>query len=662
MIYDYQTKNISFIKMAKQLRDKHVKNWNFMLALNDSKLQGIDPHDKNLSLEMQGRIHQEVKHNFWYYIREVIKINSTGGAVSYELHLGNMALHYCQLKNLDVIICLPRQHFKTWSNIVWYSWVYLYQAENYTIMFGNKQLADSQENLKRIMDIIEVLPSYLTCHMNQKNDTDNINMLRLAERNNTIKAMSSPKDEKSAEKIGRGLNLPIIWFDEMAFLQGNKTIYMAARPALTKASEEAERVHQPHGITISTTPNNLDDPSGLFCYSMIKKAGKFEFSWYDWTEKQIRDFLDKNSENNYTYIEYHHTDLGKDDKWLKQQIKALEGDMAKVKREILIEWTYASNMSIFTEEQLDEMSKYVKKENKQTIYIDGYKIDIQEDFNNLMYKNWCLSIDIGGGLGRDYSAFSLIDPMSYKQVMKFKNNNIAVLEFADLVIKFVKEYVPNAVIIPERNFNSAFIEHIQKSDVAKNLYYTSTEDKDYTQKKIKKKSIFKPNAFNGTETRKYGFQTDTTTRKVMTEEILFMLANTRPELINNEELFDEIRKLIREKSGKINHMNGEHDDLTMSYLIGLYVLIYSNNRNKFFKNISNDPINAETKKVISNQVKQFKKFAKFNNEETMNNIINNYDIDPELVQIQKDLDDIHKKDSTKKRNIKNIFNMNNSNY
>lgn len=405
--------------------------------------------------------------------------------------------------------------------------------------------------------------------------------------------------------------------------------------------------------------NNLDVPEGKFCYDMIQKAAKFNFEFYDWDDDTLKDYLDKNSGNNYVFIEYHHTDLGKDDKWLKAQIRALEGDMAKVKREILIEWTYASNMSIFTEEQLDEMSKYVKNDITQSIYINNYRIDILEPFNNLMYKNWCLSIDIGGGLGRDYSAFSLIDPLSYKQIMKFKNNNIPVLDYADLIIEFVKKYVPNAIIIPERNFNSAFIEHIQKSDISKNLYYTSTEDKDYTTKKIKKTSIFKSNGKTSSlETRKYGFQTDATTRKVMTEEILFMMANTRPELINNHELFDEIRKLIREKSGKINHMNGEHDDLTMSYLIGLYVLIYSNNRNKFFKNISDSPILEGNNKEINKTQKQFKNIAKFNNTEVMNNIINS-NIDPELAEMQKILDTNNKNNNdSKKKNIKNIFNMN----
>ena len=474
------------------------------------------------------------------------------------------------------------------------------------------------------------------------------------------------RDEKSADKLGRGLNIPCVWFDEFAFLNLNKTTYMAARPALNKASEAAEAVHQPHGILITSTPNNLDMPEGLFCHQMIQKACKLTDDWYDWEPEQLKEFLDKNSGNNYAYVEYTYDQLGKDEKWLKAQIKALEGDMAKVKREILIEWTYASDISIFTEEQLDTMAPYVKKEYPNAIYIDNYKIDIVEnDFNNLMYKNWMLSIDIAGGLGKDYSAFTLIDPLSYKIIMKFKNNTIQVLEFADLIIKFVKMYVPNAIIVPERNNSGIpFIEKLQKSDIAKNLYYISSDDPDYTKRKINKKFSLKKNGSgNSTETRIYGFNTDKTKRKVMTEEILFMLANSRPELVNNQELFDEMRKLIRERSGKINHINGEHDDLLMSYLIGLYVLIYSSNRNKFFKNISNEPINEKTKTTISKENKQFKTAMSLNNPDKLNLVIQSGSIDPELIEMQNLINQkkaMNEKTNlnTRSKKIKNIFKMN----
>jgi len=450
--------------------------------------------------------------------------------------------------------------------------------------------------------------------------------------------------------------------DEFAFLNMNKTMYMSARPALTRATEEAERVHQPHGITISTTPNNLDDYNGAYCYSMIQKAYKFNDKLYDMTREEVLDLLDKNSQNNYIYIEYHYYELGRDEKWYKAQVKALEGDMAKVKREILIEWIFASNQSIFTEEQLDAMSHYVKKDPIDKIVIDGYEINIYEPFNNLMYKNWALSCDIGGGLGKDYSAFSLIDPKSYKMVMNFKNNMIPVLEYAKLVINFVKTYVPNAIIIPERNNSgTVFIEAIQKSEVARNMYYTSSNDKDYTIKTIKHKPLFRKPFLANTKDEKiiYGFNTTATTRKVMTEELLFMIANTRPELVNNNLLFDELRKLIRERSGKINHTSTEHDDLLMSYLIGLFVLSYSNNRNKFFKDISDDPVTYDSVKKVDKTFQKFKEFMSYNNKETMNNKILQNNIDPELLEMQRLIDQKNKKPINNKANrITSIFKMN----
>ena len=70
--------------------------------------------------------------------------------------------------------------------------------------------------------------------------------------------------------------------------------------------------------------NNLDVPEGKFCYDLIQKAGKFDITWYDWSEEQLRDYLDKNSGNGYVFIEYHYTDLGRDEKWLKEQIRAMK--------------------------------------------------------------------------------------------------------------------------------------------------------------------------------------------------------------------------------------------------------------------------------------------------------------------------------------------------
>jgi hypothetical protein len=52
--------------------------------------------------------------------------------------------------------------------------------------------------------------------------------------------------------------------------------------------------------------------------------------------------------------------LGKDEAWVKKMIKQCQGDVAKIKREVFLEWPISMDDSLFNEETLDNLSKYVK--------------------------------------------------------------------------------------------------------------------------------------------------------------------------------------------------------------------------------------------------------------------------------------------------------------
>lgn len=368
--------------------------------------------------------------------------------------------------------------------------------------------------------------------------------------------------------------------------------------------------------------NNLDLPEGRFCYSMIQNAAKFDekfYDWYDWIERdstRITDYLENNSGNNFVYIEFSYKELGKDEKWFKNQVRELEGDMLLVKREILLQWTYASNVSPFSEEQLTTLEQYASaNEIFKKIYMENYIIQVITMPKNMYAKNWIMSIDVGGGLGIDGSAFTIIDPASMLPVMIFNNNTISIPDFADLIERFVNEYIPNAIIIPERNnAGIALIQILQKSSVSNNLYYEIREKK--AEKTVENKSLFKisKNAKVKKEVRVYGINTNITTRDIMINQILFMIVNEKPYLINNKELFSEIRTLYRNPRGKIEHSQGFHDDLLFSYLIGLYPLLYSNSINKFLKNISDltdDKVKNKKSEIITKRIL------------SMNNTINN---------------------------------------
>lgn len=178
-----------------------IKNNKFFLRLYDRRLENIDPHDPNLSIEEQALVFNEVVRNPFYYIREVVRIPVAGGVVPYELQRGNLALTFCMLNNLNIIMLLPRQHGKTIGSIVMYSWLYLFATKNSNMIFVNKELADAKLNLDRLKDIINELPPYLV--FTHKDNVDNKEMISNAMNGNDIKVMGPAGNETDADKKGK---------------------------------------------------------------------------------------------------------------------------------------------------------------------------------------------------------------------------------------------------------------------------------------------------------------------------------------------------------------------------------------------------------------------------------------------------------------------------
>lgn len=103
------TKNKSFLDMHHYLKAIGVKNNEFMLTLIDPDLDGIDPHDPHLNAYYKQKVLRECMCNYWYFIREVVRIPSSGGKpMMYKLTRGNLALSFCQCLNLNVFYEAPR--------------------------------------------------------------------------------------------------------------------------------------------------------------------------------------------------------------------------------------------------------------------------------------------------------------------------------------------------------------------------------------------------------------------------------------------------------------------------------------------------------------------------------------------------------------------------
>ena len=69
-----ETTNQSFIDMHYFLKRSGRMNNNFFLVLFDAGLAGVDPRDPNLPPIMKQRVLRECVINYWYFLREVVRI------------------------------------------------------------------------------------------------------------------------------------------------------------------------------------------------------------------------------------------------------------------------------------------------------------------------------------------------------------------------------------------------------------------------------------------------------------------------------------------------------------------------------------------------------------------------------------------------------------
>jgi len=198
------TKNKSFLEVSKILEANGIQNNKFMLALFDIGLDGVDLFDPDLTEPMMARIIAEIIRNPWYFLREVVRIPVSGGSIPYEMHLGNLFLTWCMVSNINCYLLLPRQNYKTVSACAMYLWIYAFATSNSHILFFNKDLRDSQNNLKRLKDLQDELPEWIRDGVltDSINDRNAIEYILSAHRNNRIDPKPPGKDVSHADKLG----------------------------------------------------------------------------------------------------------------------------------------------------------------------------------------------------------------------------------------------------------------------------------------------------------------------------------------------------------------------------------------------------------------------------------------------------------------------------
>ena len=569
MLYHTNTDNLSFIETHLQLKKRGIRNNKFFLELRNPELgaEGFTPHAPNLTLEQKAMIAVECSMNPWYFFREVVRIPVAGGESKFLLHLGNLAMLWLMMHNVNSIVLLPRQNFKTMSAITYFLHAYELATSNSTIVFSNKAQEDSKNNLERFKDIRNLLPQWLL--KTDHRDVDNKTGISSASTNNSIQTKAGATDERAADKMGRGMTVPFLWFDEFAFLKYNNIIYEAATLAHQQAAQDAERNRKPHFKLITTTPNNADIDEGAYCMEMINKAAKFGEWWYDKDDGEVRQLLANTSENDFAYMKYDWRDLGRDEEWYVDNCRAVNMDRLKIRREINLEWTLGTDKSVFAEELLEKAQSLTKP--SVSVPFGDWSLEAVEMPEP--GRPVIIAADVAAGLDQDSSALAVIDAITMRILAWFKSATIEIKDFIELIELAHKVFFPSAPVVVERSpISLAMIEIMMEGPLKQWLVYEVPDDKtvETPAPGVNRRSR-KTNFGGSQDRRRYGVVTSVTSRAGMMDILRHDLIHN-PDVFQSAELMDEIAGLQRNKSGRIEHAQGKHDDLLMAYLVGRWAL------------------------------------------------------------------------------------------
>jgi hypothetical protein len=324
-----------------------------------------------------------------YFARNYIKIVSLDhGLVPFEMYPFQEKLIQNFHDNRFNICKMPRQTGKS-TTCVSYLLHYAVFNDNVNIAILANKASTARDLLGRLQLAYENLPRW----MQQGILSWNKGSLELENGSKIIAASTS------ASAV-RGGSYNVIFLDEFAFIPNHIADDFFASVYPTISSGKSTKV-----IIVST-------PRGM---------NHFYRMWHD---------AEKNK-NEYVPTDVHWSEVpGRDDKWKAQTIANTSEQQFKVEFEC---------------EFLGSVDTLINPAKLRTlVYDDPIKrnkgLDVYQ--NPIEEHNYLMTVDVARGVGSDYSAFIVFDitEFPYKQVVKYKNNEIKPMLFPNIIQDVARAY------------------------------------------------------------------------------------------------------------------------------------------------------------------------------------------------------------------------------
>lgn len=594
---DRKTNNESFLKLVDLYARMGVKNCEFILALFQPELSGVDPFDPTLDDATKMKIALECKYNPWYYFREVARIppNSGNIPVKFRANRGNIALFWSFFNHIDFGLLQPRQTGKSVSTDVLMTGMMFIWGENTTINLITKDSKLRNANIERLKIMQDLLPKYL--HMADPMDADNQELMTCIRLGNKYKTAVGRNDKIGADKLGRGLTVPIMHFDELAYISLIEYSLPVALASGSAARDEARDNGQPYGNVFTTTAGNITTRDGEFAHKFLTGGLPWTETFFDLDDmEQLQRVVDKASgqKKPLIYGAFNHRQLGRTDEWLARTLResAQYGEIAD--RDYFNIWTVGGEGSPISQEEKKQIKASEQEPFWTEITPEGYTVrwyvPKHEVDARMAEGKFMMGVDPSELLGSENDATGMVcfDIETHDIIFTGRYNETDVQSLSVFFAKLLIRYV-NILFVPERkSLGKAIIDivipHLVMAgqDPFRRIFNRVVDEAGILETEFRE--IQTPLSARGPQfydrfKRHFGYATGGSgryTRDGLYMEALPSSMTYGSRRIKDNQLITEILSLTI-RNGRIDHSRGNHDDLVISMLLGHWVCIRGQN-------------------------------------------------------------------------------------
>ena len=655
MIYDWDTTNKTFIEIVGILERLGVENRFFPLTLLNKDLKGIDPFDPNLDNTTKLLIAKEVQSNFWYFIREVVRISPIGSAttIRFRANRYNISLYWLFFNHITVFGTIIRQSGKTYSTATLIAWLITIGGYNIRCNLLTKSRKLRDDTVLLVKSVMDELPPYLDMRVkDDKNNSTEVSVIKLQNLFSTSIANASPK---VADALGRGHTYNIQFIDELAFCSNIHITLPALITASNAAVENAKRVNGLYGFIYTTTAGFLSSKEGAFGYKLRNESLPWSEKLFDSEDlDDLRETIEKNNltrlqakDENVKYVpvrvllEYNHRQLGYTDAWLREKIIEANITGDQLKADYFNIWGKGSASSPISPDNLERIYKSgmdvdVYTEVSKDRYITRWYIDPDEIDDGIPNRHLILAIDPSEAIGKDDIGLVILDSNNGEVVACGNYSETNLYIFTNFLFTFFTRF-EHIVMVPERRSSGTAILDILINiflnngyDPLKYIFNWVVNDQDVSVKnKELLKERYKDIYFYNSIKKEFGYATAGSGRASRDNLYGTSFNNAIKYVahgVKDKVLITQLSELVI-RNDRIDHQEDGKDDLVICWLLCVWFL--TNAKNKDYYGIPHNRVLQRVKAIINLSKEDVVKIREKQKQQAIKNNIENL---KELIQ------------------------------